>query len=57
MTIQDIVTKHYDEALQESYKVFNIEIDDLVVEIKTTDGLTVRQSYRDSQKRLEDRNL
>ena len=54
--IQVIVDKHYDEALQEIFKVYDTELHELSIKIKTVDGLFVEKSYRKNQEILEAQN-
>ena len=54
--IQVIVDKHYEEALYEIFKVYDIELHELSIRIETVDGLVVEKSYRNNQEILEAQN-
>ena len=52
MTIQELVEKHYGELFTESIEIEGDGVVEILVEIKTLDGVTVRQSWSDRNKRL-----
>ena len=52
--IQEIVNRHFDQMFKELIDVEGDNLDDLIIEVRTsTDGLTVRRSWGDRNKRLE----
>lgn len=56
MTIQEIVEKHYNEMFSEVLEDIGDEMFDIVVEVKTLGGQTVRMSWADRDKRLKEWN-
>lgn len=54
-SIETIIDYHYDELFKKLTDVdvaFNEELYDLVIEYKSTDGLTVKRSWKDREERL-----
>ena len=54
--IQVIVDKHYEEALDEIFRIYDTELHELSIKIETVDGLFVEKSYRKNQEILEAQN-
>ena len=54
MSIEEIVYKHWDEMFDEILKEVGDSMWEILIEIKTDDGHSVRKSWRDRDKRLSE---
>lgn len=54
MTTEEIVEKHYQELFDELIDVIGDDTYEILIEVKTYGGLTVRKSWRDREKNLSD---
>lgn len=52
MTVEKIVSCHYDKMSSQLIKELGDDLYELCILVKTMDGRTVTQSYRDEQTRL-----
>ena len=52
--IQELVESHYDKLFEEMCKIYDDEIFDIEVTVKTMSGLTIKKSWEDRNERLEE---
>ena len=52
-TLEQIVDNHYNEIFNKTLDVIGDDLYDLVVEVKTLDGKTIRVSWLERDKRLK----
>ena len=52
-TLEQIVDNHYNKIFNETLDVIGDDLYDLVVEVKTLDGKTIRVSWLERDKRLK----
>jgi len=54
MTIQEILYKHYNDMFDELVKEVGDDLHEFTIEVKLTDGYSIRKSWLDREERLND---
>jgi len=51
-TLEDVVFKAFEKLFNETTKTIGDDMSDIIVEVQTFDGITVRRSWNDRNDRL-----